>query len=257
MVRVNYGSLSSKWQINKKGIKAMTKLKVKVTLEEPALGMNNANSDSYSKYMEYKRTKLTQKQIAAGVEIGQEDEVNAMKAAENNISSTTVEEARLAYQEKKLLVFPRHEGQPIWFNFQMSGALKNFFKILLKNGEGIWQSSKAKTDVGLSLYTANGKVDDLVFIKTRRIPITIPEGAEIDFYGRRIEAMTAQGPRITWTVSERIPSGSSWEFEMNVNDKLVPYVKEALAFTSSSGFGGNRNSHLWGLAECEVMEIRD
>ena len=236
----------------------MTKLKVKITLDEPALGMTNANSDSYSKYMEYKRTKLTAKQIAAGVEIGQEDELNAIKTAESNVSSIDVEEARLAYQEKRLLVFPRYEGRPIWFNFHMSGALKGLFKILLKNGEGIWQASKAKADVGLSLYTANGKVDDFVFIKTRRIPIIIPEGAEIDFYGRRIEAMTPQGPRVTWGVSERVPAGSSWEFLMVVNDKLVPYVKEALAFTMCSGFGGNRGTHLWGLTRtCEITEIKN
>lgn len=207
----------------------MKTIKVKCTLTEEALGMTPSTADAWTRFLEFKKSKANAKEKKL---IGQADEYDTIEKMEKAAEMT----------EKGMTIFPKEDGVPFFWDYQLRGFFKDSFKALLAAGDGIWSATKAKANK-LSNYTASRVVDQMIFVKPRKVMIQIPEGSEMGYCERPLRAETMQGPRVALACSETVPSGSVMEFEiMILNEVFVDYVKEALDYGALRGFGQWRNS---------------
>lgn len=75
------------------------------------------------------------------------------------------------------------------------------------------------------------KVDLLVHIEERKIPLIIPEGEDIGNCQRPLRASTKQGDRVALANSETCPEGTTAEFTIEcLQDDLMKYVIEWLDY---------------------------
>ena len=186
----------------------MKEINVKLTFIEPILGTSPANEDIYREFIGNKAPD------ASSVD----DEVAAIGAD--------------AVVEKGMTVFPRMEdGTPFLYDYQIKGFFKDTCGGLRKvSGTA---SSKIKA--------FKKEIDKLIFPEPRCIPIHF-EG-EIGECQRPLRAQTAQGERISLTISEEIPAGASVEFSVVcLSDDHEKAVKEWLDYGRFSGIGQWRNS---------------
>lgn len=139
-----------------------------------------------------------------------------------------------AVADKGITVFPRLEdGTPYIYDYQIKGFFKDSCGAL-----------RRATGSKSSKLTAYKKViDGTVFIQERRIPYSVPEGAQGANCVRPLRARTAQGERVALAESETVPAGSSIEFTVALlTDSLWPTVKEWLDYGQLRGIGQWRNS---------------
>ena len=131
-----------------------------------------------------------------------------------------------------MTVFPKLEdGTPFIWDYQIRG----FFKSAAQAGSYIGGKSK------LTAYKK--KVDLLVHIKERKIPLIIPDGKEIGNCQRPLRASTMQGERVALANSETCPEGTTAEFTIVcLQDDLMKYVIEWLDYGKYNGLGQWRNS---------------
>jgi hypothetical protein len=206
-----------------------TVLSVKCTLTEEALGMTPANPEVTRDYIASKApyAKNTEEEVAA---IGAE-----------------------AFLDKQKTVFPRDAaGNPIWWDYQMRGAFKD------------WCGGLSRADGTLSRGMPAYKkvIDTLIFVRPRQIIIHLPAGGKLGECQRPLRAMTMQGERVSLALSETIPVGSWFEFEIHLiaetadgkkemqadgakgksKIKLLPVITEWLDYGQYRGFGQWRNS---------------
>lgn len=183
----------------------MKEMKVRLTFTEEILGTAPADKELYSTYIGSNAPDAPSK--------------------EEEIESIGVE----GMIEKGMTVFPRNEeGKPILFDYQIKGFFKN--------------SAKAFNYVKkISAYKT--KIDNLVFIKERKIVLQLPEGAEIGNCQRPLRASTAQGERVALANSESCPAGTAVEFTIMVMlDELMNNVIEWLNYGALNGIGQWHNS---------------
>ena len=187
-----------------------TRMKVRITFTEEALGTASSNETIYSDFIGSKAPD------AASLA----EEVAALGAEEITEKGTTV--------------FPRTEdGQPMFWDYQIKGMLKGTGAFLYKVPGS--EVSKIKA------YKKN--IDGLIFVYPRQIPIHLPDGAEIGICERPLRAQTAQGDRVALARSETVPAGSWFECEIEVaQDSLWPFVRECLDYGERTGIGQWRNS---------------
>lgn len=135
--------------------------------------------------------------------------------------------------EKGKTVFPKlPDGTPFVYDYQIRG----FFKSACGAMRRVEGSKSAK------LSAHKKKIDLLVFIKQRQIPIDL-HGMLIDECTRPLRAATPQGERVSIACSDSVPAGSTVEFTVQLLDsKLEPYVREWLDYGSFNGYGQWRNS---------------
>lgn len=199
----------------------MINLKVKVTFDEDVLGTASANPDIHKEYI------ASNAPDAASME----EEVEAIGAE--------------AVFEKAMTVFPRgKDGNPIAWDYQWKGFLKDAFKSLKK---------VPKSECG-KIKAYKQEIDGLIFVSPRQIPINIPEGKEMGICQRPLRASTAQGERIALASSETVPAGSEMIFTIQLLlDTHEKAVIEALNYGKLRGFGQWRNSGA-GRFHYEILE---
>ena len=131
--------------------------------------------------------------------------------------------------DKGMTVFPRANGCPVLYDYQVkstkSSSLKAYKKI----------------------------IDGLIFVEPRHIPIQV--SGEIGECQRPLRAPTPQGERVALANSEEIPAGSTIEFEITMLDEKAhkDIVLEWLDYGRLRGIGQWRNSGK-GRFTYEVLE---
>lgn len=197
----------------------MKKMHVKVTTTESMLGSAPNNKELMESYIASKAP-------------------DAMSMAEE-IEAVGAEEVL----EKAMTVFPRHEGKPILYDYQIKGFFKDSCGALRKVKEK--KSSKIKA--------YKKEIDGLIFVSPRHIEIRF-EG-EMGNCQRPLRASTPLGERIALANSEEIPAGAILEFDVTcLMDEHVELVKEWLDYGQLRGLGQWRNSGK-GRFVCEVAEV--
>lgn len=185
----------------------MKELKVRLTFLEEILGTASADPEIHEKF------------IAS----------NAPDAPtrKEEVEAVGVEEVI----EKSMTVFPRDNGAPIYWDYQIKG----FFK----DACGMLRNVKDSKSSKLTSYKK--KIDGLVFVKERKIPIHF-EG-EMGTCQRPLRGQTAQGERIALANSETIPAGSYIEFTVQLLlDSCESAVREWFDYGELRGIGQWRNS---------------
>lgn len=197
----------------------MKKIHVKVTTTESMLGSAPNNKELMESYIASKAP-------------------DAMSMAEE-IEAVGAEEVL----EKAMTVFPRYEGKPILYDYQIKGFFKDSCGALRKVKEK--KSSKIKA--------YKKEIDGLIFVSPRHIEIRF-EG-EMGNCQRPLRASTPLGERIALANSEEIPAGAILEFDVTcLMDEHVELVKEWLDYGQLRGLGQWRNSGK-GRFVCEVAEV--
>jgi len=137
--------------------------------------------------------------------------------------------------EKAKTVFPKTaDGAPFIWDYNIKGFFKDAASMLRR----VPGSKTSK----LAAYRR--EIDGLVFIKERRIPITLPAGSSgLGSCQRPLRAQTPQGERVSLADSESAPEGSCLEFTVQcLVDGDVEYIEEWLDYGAVRGLGRWRNS---------------
>ena len=137
-----------------------------------------------------------------------------------------------AVVEKGKTIFPKVDGVPVLYDYQIKGFFKDSCGML----------SRIKTSESSKLKAYKKIIDGLIFVSPRHIPISL-NGGEMTDCQRPLRAMTAQGERVSLANSEEIPAGSSIEFEVRCLDEShEKVVVEWLDYGELRGIGQWRNS---------------
>lgn len=187
----------------------MKTLKVRITLHEEALGTASANPEIHREFIASKATDVDR----------ENEEVSALDV-EHEI-------------EKSMTVFPRSNGAPIYWDYQIKGFFKDACAALARVPGTKSNKLKAYKKI----------IDGTIFVSPRRIGIQIPEGGKIQLCQRPLRGQTAQGERIALATSETVPSGSTIECEILLLDEgSESLVREWLDYGRLRGLGQWRNS---------------
>jgi hypothetical protein len=120
--------------------------------------------------------------------------------------------------ERGTTAFHKLDGRPILYDYMPKAFLKETGRIF--NGlRGV--------------KNLRSKVENYVFVKPRRIPLIMPDGAVIEYLERPLRAETAQGPRTSLARSEMLPEGTYFECQLEVFESQI--TKELLADLLSYG----------------------
>ena len=193
---------------------------IEATLLEEMLGTAPNNKEIYSDYIASK----------APDGINTEDEIAAIGIDE--------------YEEKQMTVFPRTaDEQPAIFGYLIKGLFKNACSAL----------RNAKKSHSADLTSYKKKIDGLIFIKERMLPIQLPDGGEISICQRPLRASTAQGERVALASSESVPKGSKIVFTIvTYDDSMDDLISEWLNYGKFNGLGQWHNSGK-GRISCRVL----
>lgn len=189
----------------------MEKMRVRLTFTEQVLGTASANPDLHREYIASKSPDA----------LTIEDEVAAIGVD--------------AAEEKAMTVFPRENGKPFLYDYQIKGFFKNACKAMRE----VEKSASSK----LKAYKT--KIDNHVFVLDRKILFENPEGGDVvvGSLQRPLRASTAQGERIALANSESVPAGTEIEFTIGL---LIPGYKdqvvEWLDYGCLNGIGQWHNS---------------
>jgi hypothetical protein len=139
--------------------------------------------------------------------------------------------------EKAKTVFPRgDDGQPILFDYQVKGYIKEAMGTLLELGEKEVKVGKTR----LSKFTFKRLVDNYVFVSPRKIALGNPE---IGTCTRPLRAETMRGERVSLATSETIPEGTAFVVEIStLAPSLEPLIRDCLDYGKLKGLGQWRNS---------------
>lgn len=196
----------------------MKELKIKITFKNSILGTLTGDKDVYKNFIASKSP-----------------EANTLEEEIANLG----EEAVI---EKGKTIFPKKDGKPFIYDYQIRGFFKSACSALKQvNGT---LSSKIKA--------FKKKVDLTIFIKDRENFIENFE--EIGECQRPLRCSTMQGERVSIAISEEIPEGATCEFTVQcLVDDDVELVKEWLDYGQFNGLGQWRNSS-HGSFYFEVLE---
>ena len=188
----------------------MKKLHVKVRYTEELLGTASADPELHRKFIASKAPDAAKL----------EDEVAALGVD--------------AVEEKAMTVFPRMEdGTPFTWDYTWKGFFKDSCGMLRRADD-----SKSK---GLKAFKK--EIDGLIFVEPRKIPLKLPDGAEVGSCQRPLRASTPQGERVALANSETVPAGTTQEFDVVLlKADLEGYVLEWLDYGRYHGTGQWRNS---------------
>ena len=186
-------------------------IKVRATFIEELLGTSSANPELHAEFIASKAPDAP----------SMREEIDAIGVE--------------GVENKSKTVFPvDEEGNPILWDYQVKGFFKGVCGFL-RNVPGS-ESSKIKN--------YKKKLDGLLFVEPRRIPLQFP-GGQIDVGScqRPLRAETMRGERVALANSETAPAGTVIEFDVRILDpSLEEFVYEALDYGELSGIGQWRNS---------------
>lgn len=131
-------------------------------------------------------------------------------------------------------VFPRVDGKPIFWNYQIKGFFKEAAYAVNNMGNKL-TAYKKKIDKGLFIFP------DVMDRSGRSIEIHTDK--EIGDLQRPLRAQTLQGERVAIADSEVISAGAWIVFDLlTVDPNLDKYVNDWLDYGSLSGIGQWRNA---------------
>ena len=185
----------------------MNEMKVKITFFEELLGTASGDEDIYRSFI-------------------------ASNAPDAKTREQEVEELGVdGTIEKGMTVFPKQDGEPFIYDYQIKGFFKNSCGVLRKVPDT--KSSKIKA--------YKKEIDGLVFVMERKIPLQMP--APLGVCQRPLRAQTAQGERVALSISEAAPAGTVIEFTVRtLTDGLMDAVVEWLDYGRLNGIGQWHNS---------------
>lgn len=130
--------------------------------------------------------------------------------------------------EKGTTAFHKLNGQPIFYDYQVKGFIKEAGRIF--NGLG-------------GVKALRSKIDNLLFVSPRQINLNMPGGGIIEFLERPLRAETAQGPRIAIARSEMLPIGTWFECTLEVFNGPVDedIIRDLFTYGEKKGLGQWRN----------------
>ena len=207
-----------------RGERNMKQLKVRLTFTEKCLGTANNNPDIHRDFIASK----------APDAVTREEEIEAIGAEE--------------YEEKQMTVFPRLDGGPMFWDYQIKGFFKDTCSALQRcKGEDF-----SKETCKIKAYKK--VIDGCIFVEPRKIPIDM-HGGEMGYLQRPLRGQTAQGERIALATSETIPAGSTIDIAITcLSDSHVNAVIEWLNYGKWKGIGQWRNAS-FGRFTYELMEM--
>lgn len=154
--------------------------------------------------------------------------------------------------EKGKTVFPKEDGKPFLFNYQIRG----FFKAAAAALQRCKGEDFSKATCKIKAYKK--VIDGCIFVEPRKIFIQMPEGGEMGDCQRPLRAQTAQGERVALADSESVPAGSRLTFVIDIrNDAYEAAVLEWLAYGRFNGLGQWRNSGKGSFRVVEMEELPD
>lgn len=196
----------------------MKKIEVKLTFIEPLLGTGNSNKEIHREYIASKAPDA--------------------KSREEEVEALGVD----AVEEKMTTIFAKDdEGRPILWNYQVKGFFKEACAMLqrMKGEECARESLKLKAYKKVIDGTIEPVGSDGI---SRKIPLIMPEGAEIDILQRPLRASTAQGERIALASSEMLPEGTTATLTILTPNIYEAAVMEWLAYGRMHGMNQWRNA---------------
>lgn len=193
----------------------MSKLKVKITLTEEALGSTPGNEELLSTYI------ASRAPDAASMA----EEIAAIGAD--------------GVEEKRMTVFPKMaDGTPFMWDYQVKGFLKDAWKFLAKAGKA--GNEMGKHCASVRAYKSN--IDGLIFVSPRRIPYDM-HGLMMGTCERSLRTSGPTGERTSIAKSETVPEGSTLMLEIEcLDDALEAGVRECLDYGRLRGLSQWRNS---------------
>lgn len=215
-------------------------LKVRITFIEELLGSSPSDPKIYENFI---ATKAKEDEHSGKTQ----EEIESI-SNRNNMQVEGDDELVPAFDiddaPPSITVFSRTEdGTPIIWDYQIKG----FFKNAAKAYYAIGGDSK--------LTSFKTKIDNLVFVKERKIPLIFPDGTKMTMCQRPLRAQTAKGERIALACSEAVPAGTTAEFTVMVLKKdLMARVIEWLDYGKLNGLGQWHNS---GKGRFEWRDISD
>ena len=190
-----------------------TYITVKCTLMEEALGLQSANKELVIDHIR--------------------EQAPDAKTAEEEIAVLGVDD----YIVKQMTVFPKDaQGRPFWWDYQIRGAFKDWCKAMVDIPGSLAQA--------LGPWRYGNVISTLIMVYPRQIPIILPPGAKprvvIDkepkdkedkekagngmpeeTCQRPLRVVTIRGERVALSISETVPVGSTFEFEVEL---MTPFV---------------------------------
>jgi hypothetical protein len=195
-------------------------MKIKIKFTEELLGTASSNPEIHREF-------IASKSPDAGTV---EDEVAALGVD--------------AVVDKAMTVFPRVEGRPFLYDYQIKG----FFKDTCSALNRVPGSKSGK------LRAFKKIIDGTVFVFPRKVVLAVPAGGAIGSCQRPLRAETAQGVRVALANSETVPPGTEFECEIRCLDAgLETTVREWLDYGKLRGLGQWRNS---GKGRFEWEEVK-
>lgn len=181
-------------------------MKIKITLTEEMLGTSSGNPEIHREFIASKSP--DPKTI--------EEEVAALGVA--------------GFVEKSMTVFPKDDGHPFLYDYQIKGFFKDACSALARVPGSPSNKLKAYKKI----------IDGLIFPQPRKIRINC---TGISTCSRPLRAQTAQGERIALSTSETVPAGSTLEFDILLLDEgLESVLISWLEYGALRGLGQWRNS---------------
>jgi len=151
------------------------------------------------------------------------------KTTEEEVEALGVEDVI----NKTMTVFPRLDGKPFIYDYQLKGFFKDTCSALARVPD--------TKSAGLKAYRKI--IDGCIFVFPRKISYELPEGGKIGSCQRPLLANTPQGARVALANSETVPIGTSITFEVHaLNDAHEKVVREWLDYGMLRGLGQWRNS---------------
>ena len=182
---------------------------VRLTFTEPLLGTIPLNQDMYAEWVQSKAT----------------DPLAAADERETVTCDELIEKGTTGFHRLD-------DGTPMLYDYVIKGFFKDAASMLRYDT----QSGSAK----LTAYRK--KIDGLIFVEPRRIPIEVV--GEIGILERPLRAQTAQGERVALARSEMIAPGSSIEFSVLCLSVIKePLLREWFEYGALRGLGQWRNAN--------------
>lgn len=191
----------------KKGEKRMKELKVRIVFKNGVLGTQTGDKDVYRSFIGSKAPDAStiEEEVA---NLGEDEVV-----------------------EKGKTFFPRQDGKPFIYDYQLKGFFKSACSAM----------SKVKGSKSEKMKAFKKNIDLRIFIKDRYN--FIDNIREITELQRPLRANTPQGERISLAISEMINAGATCDFTIQcLVDDDIDIVKEWLDYGQFNGLLQWRNS---------------
>lgn len=202
----------------------MKKFNIRITLTEEMLGTASADPEVHKTYIASKSPDSA--------------------TLEEEVAALGVEEVA----QQSMTKFPRKDGKPIMWNYQLKGFFKDACSALqrCKGAKEAAESSKIKAFKKV--------IDGCIFVEPRAIEIHL--SGPMGVCERPLRAATAQGERITLASSETVPAGSYMDATiLTFVDEHEAAVKEWLDYGRLKGLLQWRNSGKGAFTWEELEEL--